>query len=106
MVTHFRNENSAGKILSAKWENAEVRNDDRGQRRFKQPMRRPMNSYRNSHGRRYIHGSGLCSDVLAPSAGNLSYLQWYVDKHLNGYTMCCYSRGSWMYLGYAFGRVF
>ena len=43
---------------------------------------------------------------LTPSAGNLSDLQWYVDKHPDGYTICCYSRDSWMYLSHAFGRVF
>ena len=43
---------------------------------------------------------------LTPSAGNLSDLQWYVEKQSDGYTICCYSRGSRMYLSHSFGRVF
>ena len=37
--SHTFRRNNAGKILSPKRENAEVSNDDRGQRPFKQPMR-------------------------------------------------------------------
>ena len=43
---------------------------------------------------------------LTLSSVNFSDLQWYVDKHLDGYIICCYSRCSWMYLSHAFGSVF
>ena len=43
---------------------------------------------------------------LTPNSWNLSSLQWYVEKYLDGYRISCYSRGSWMYLSHACGRVF
>ena len=43
---------------------------------------------------------------LTPNEWKLSSLQWYVEKHKNGYTICCYSKGSWMYLSHACGSVF
>ena len=44
--------------------------------------------------------------VLAPNSCNLCSSQWYVEKHLDGYTISCYSRGLWMYLSHACSRVF
>ena len=43
---------------------------------------------------------------LKSNSCNLCSLQWYVEKHLDGYRISCYSKGSWMYLSHACGRVF
>ena len=43
---------------------------------------------------------------LKSNSCNLCSLQWYVEKHLDGYRISCYSKGSWMYLRHAFCWVF
>ena len=50
------------------------------------------------------HFDGVVS--LALNSCNLCSSQWYVEKHLDGYTISCYSRGLWMYLSHACSRVF
>ena len=39
---------------------------------------------------------------LKSNSCNLCSLQWYVEKHLDGYRISCYSKGSWMYFRHAF----